>query len=191
MKEEHKIKGRKILKPIINLVIRLKISANALTLGSLPASILVCYFFSRGARWWGGLFLVLIALLDTIDGEVARRTNKISKYGAFLDSVMDRIAEFFIYLGFFLYYTESWIQILIFVALVASLLVSYVRARAEGIGEECKIGFMERPIRMGTLLFGVFVLNYHYLPISFALIFIGSVYTVIQRILYVIKSKQK
>lgn len=189
MKETHKIQGRKILSPITSLVIRLGITANMLTLGSLPASIFAGYFFSQGARWWGALFLVLIALMDTIDGEVARKTNKISKFGAFLDSVTDRIAEFFVYLGFFLYYTEAWIQTLIFVALVASILVSYVRARAEGIGEECKIGFMERPVRMATLLFGIFILGYKYLPISFALVFVGSSYTVIQRILYVIRQR--
>ncbi len=189
MKEEHKVKGRRILNPLIRLAIRLKISANMLTLASLPAGILAGYFFSQGHRWWGALFVVMIALMDTIDGEVARQTNRISKFGAFLDSVSDRLAEFFIYFGFFLYYTEAWIQTLIFVALVASLLVSYVRARAEGIGEECKIGFMERPIRMVTLLFGIFILGYKYLPISFALIFIGSSYTVVQRILYVIRKR--
>lgn len=189
MNEKHKTAGRKILSPITNLVIRLGITANMLTIASLPFSIAAGYFFSQGARWWGGLFLVLVALMDTIDGEVARRTNKMSKYGAFLDSVIDRIAEAFIYLGLFLYYSETWILILIFVALISSILVSYVRARAEGIGEECKIGFMERPVRMAVLLFGIFILGYKYLPISFALVFIGSTYTIIQRMLYVLRKK--
>ncbi|MEO0075102.1 MAG: CDP-alcohol phosphatidyltransferase family protein [candidate division WOR-3 bacterium] len=191
MREEYKVKGRKILNPLISLVIRLGISANLLTLASLPFSFLAGYFFWQGLRYWGGLFLILVALADTIDGEVARRTNQISKYGAFLDSVVDRISEAFIYLGFFLYYLDhsekKWILILVFTSLIASLLVSYIRARAEGIGKDCKIGFMERPVRMIALLIGVFVLGYKFLPISFAIIFMGSLFTIMQRILYVLK----
>jgi phosphatidylglycerophosphate synthase len=189
MREEHKKTGRKILSPITSIAVRLGITANILTIASLPFSIIAGYFFSQGHRWLGGVFLLLVGLMDTIDGEVARKTGKISKYGAFLDSVTDRIAEFFIFLGFFLYYTESWISVLIFVTLVSSLLVSYVRARAEGIGEQCKIGFMERPVRFAIMLFGIFFLGYKYLPIAFAIIFIGSAYTVIQRIFYVINKK--
>lgn len=200
MREEYKVKGRKILNPLISLVIRLGISANLLTLASLPFSFLAGFFFSQGLRYWGGLFLILVALMDTIDGEVARRTNQISRDGAFLDSVVDRISEAFIYLGFFLYYlyhseksililyhSENWILILVFTSLITSLLVSYIRARAEGIGKDCKFGFMERPVRMFTLLIGVFVLGYKFLPISFAVILIGNLFTIMQRILYVLK----
>lgn len=189
MREEYKNAGRKLLSPLTSLIIRLKISANALTIASLPFSIIAGYLFSQGFRWWGGLFLILVGLMDTVDGEVARKSGKISKYGAFLDSVTDRLAEFFIFLGFFLYYNESWIQILIFVTLVSSLMVSYVRARAEGIGAECKIGFMERPVRFAIMFIGVFILGYQYLPIAFAVIFVGSVYTIIQRISYVINKQ--
>jgi CDP-diacylglycerol--glycerol-3-phosphate 3-phosphatidyltransferase len=187
MREEHKIAGRKILSPITNLFVKLGISPNVLTVSSLPFSITACYFFSQGYRWLGGIFFLLVGLMDTIDGEVARKSGKINKYGAFLDSVTDRIAEFFIFLGFFLYYTEQWISILIFVTLISSLLVSYIRARAEGIGQECKIGFMERPVRFAIMFFGVFVLGYRLLPIAFAIILLGSVFTVIQRIFYVIR----
>jgi CDP-diacylglycerol--glycerol-3-phosphate 3-phosphatidyltransferase len=189
MKEEHKNTGRKILSPITNLFVKLDVTPNVLTVSSLPLSILACYFFSQGHRWIGGIFLLIIGLFDTIDGEVARKSGKLSKYGAFLDSVMDRFAEFFIFLGFFLYYTDQWISILIFSTIFSSLLVSYVRARAEGIGEECKIGFMERPMRFAIMFFGVFFLGYRLLPIAFSVILIGNVYTIIQRILYVIRKK--
>jgi CDP-diacylglycerol--glycerol-3-phosphate 3-phosphatidyltransferase len=185
MREEHKNTGRKILSPITNFFIKLRITPNVLTVSSLPLSIVACYFFSQGHRWLGGIFLLLIGLFDTIDGEVARKSGKMSKYGAFLDSVTDRIAEFFIFLGFFLYYQENWISILIFCTLVSSILVSYVRARAEGIGEDCKIGIMERPVRFALMFFGVFILGYRLLPIAFSIILIGNIYTIIQRIFYV------
>jgi CDP-diacylglycerol--glycerol-3-phosphate 3-phosphatidyltransferase len=77
------------------------------------------------------------------------------------------------------------------VALVFSLMVSYVRARAEGVGRECKVGFFERPIRVLVLLFGAFVLGRTWMPIALGVIAVGSLITVIQRIIYVMSQRER
>ncbi|MEO0131539.1 MAG: CDP-alcohol phosphatidyltransferase family protein [candidate division WOR-3 bacterium] len=193
MREDYKNKGRKIIEPLTLLFVRAKISPNVLTLLGIPISIITGAFFAQGNRWLGLLFLFLVALLDTIDGEVARKSLKINPKGAFLDSVVDRFSEIFIYTGFLYYYLSNFISVLgiytVFGTLCSSLMVSYIRARAEGSGQECKIGIMERPIRFAFLILGILILGYRGLLYVLGLIFLGSLYTIFQRIIYVLKQK--
>jgi len=187
MKESHKNFGRKLLSPLTSLIIALKITPNMLTIGSLPMSILAGYFLYQGQWWLAIIFLIIVALLDTLDGEVARKTEKMHKYGAFLDSVIDRISEFFIFLGLFLYYyPRQLLSILVFITIFSSILVSYIRARAEGIGQECKIGLFERPIRFVTMLLGLIILGRSYFHYALLVILLGNIITIFQRIFYVL-----
>jgi phosphatidylglycerophosphate synthase len=186
MKEAHKNFGRRMLYPLTYLVIKLKITPNILTITSLPSSILTGYFFARGHWWTGIIFLLFVGLLDTLDGEVARKTQTMHKHGAFLDSVVDRFSEFFIFFGFFLYYYHSRLYAsLVFVTLFSSIFVSYIRARAEGIGQECKVGIFERPVRFFTMLFGLIILGQSYFQYALLVILIGNIITIFQRIFYV------
>ena len=116
MREEHKSFARKPLQPIVRLLIALKISPNLLTILSLPVSIIVCYFFAIGKFVIAGIFLILVGFFDTLDGEVARKSNPINRKGAFLDSTIDRISEFLVFLGLFIYFRHNpAISLLIFI----------------------------------------------------------------------------
>lgn len=106
----------------------------------------------------GGLLIIFAGILDALDGSLARLTNRVSKFGAFLDSTTDRFAEGAIYLGMlyaFLQRGMTWVAYLIFFALLGSLMVSYARARAEGIGIEMKEGMLTRFERIALLVIGL------------------------------------
>ena len=113
--------------------------------------------------WTGGLIL-FAGLFDMMDGRVARLGNMSSTFGALYDSVLDRYSELMTFFGICYYLSMKdyfFYALIAFVALIGSLMVSYVRARAEGLGIECKVGFMQRPERvvltsLGALFCGVF-----------------------------------
>jgi len=187
MKEEYKNFGRRLLYPLTYIAIRLHITPNILTIASLPMSILAGFFFARGHWWTGIIFLLFVGLFDTLDGEVARKTQKMHNHGAFLDSITDRFSEFFIFFGFFLYYNHNQLySSLVFATLFSSIFVSYIRARAEGIGQECKVGIFERPVRFFTMLFGLILLGQSYFQFALLVILIGNIITILQRIFYVL-----
>lgn len=192
MKEEHKSFARKPLQPIVRLLIALNISPNLLTILSLPMSIVVCYFFAIGKFIIAGIFLIFVGLFDTLDGELARKSNRINPKGAFLDSTIDRISEFLVFLGILIYFRHNpAICLLIFITLFTSLLVSYIRARAQGIGNECNTGIFERPIRFLFLVLGSFFLNPINFPIVIWIILVGSIFTIFQRLIYVLYPRRK
>ncbi|MEO0089062.1 MAG: CDP-alcohol phosphatidyltransferase family protein [candidate division WOR-3 bacterium] len=186
MKETTKKKLISPLSFLINFLIYLKISPTLITLSGLFFSIFTGYFYYKGNFLMAGIFLIFIALADTIDGELARKGERVSKKGALLDSIIDRLTEFFIFLGLFLYYQKLPITLLPFLAFATSFFVSYTRARAEGVGIECKIGIFERPIRMVLLIIGSFLLKryFHYLLI---ILIIGNFSTFLQRLFYSFK----
>ncbi|MEO0083467.1 MAG: CDP-alcohol phosphatidyltransferase family protein [candidate division WOR-3 bacterium] len=188
MKESVKNWGRNFLSPLTNLLIKLKITADCLTIASLPTSMLAGIFIAYRKWLLAIIFIIIIALFDTLDGEIARKTGTIHKKGAFLDSVLDRIAEFFIFLGFFLYYyPNKLLSSLVFCTIFTSMLVSYIRARAEGIGQDCKIGIFERPIRFIVIILGLIILRYPYFHYALLVILIGNIITIFQRVFYVLR----
>jgi len=191
MNETTKQHGRRLLKPLVSVLAAMRVSATAVTILGLPLSIGAGYFFATGRFIVGGVFAALVGLCDTLDGELSRRTGTASALGAFIDSVVDRLSESLVLVGFYWYYRDSWFGLLAVVALVFSLMVSYVRARAEGVGRECKVGFFERPVRVLVLLFGAFVLGRTWMPVALGIIAFGSFLTVIQRIIYVLSQKER
>lgn len=136
---------------------------------------------------------MLVGLCDTIDGELSRMSGKTSISGAILDSTVDRLSEGIILTGIALYYQKvnGVYSVLAMIAMLFSLLVSYVRARAEGAGRECQVGFFERPIRVIILVFSAIVLGRRLLPIGLGVIAVGSLATFIQRLVYVLKAPSK
>jgi CDP-diacylglycerol--glycerol-3-phosphate 3-phosphatidyltransferase len=189
MNETTKQHGRRLLKPLVSLLAALRVSPTAVTVSALPLSIGAGYFFATGRFIVGGVLAALVGLCDTLDGELSRRTGTASALGAFIDSTVDRLSESFVLIGFYWYYRDSWFGLLAVVALVFSLMVSYVRARAEGVGRECKVGFFERPVRVLVLLFGAFVLGRTWMPVALGIIALGSFLTAGQRIIYVLSQK--
>ncbi len=106
----------------------------------------------------GGLLTALASLFDAIDGALARASGQTSPFGAFLDSTLDRISEAVIYLGLFLYYAQQsrrMEMLLIYATIVGSFMVSYARARAEGLGLQCKVGLLTRAERVCLLIVGL------------------------------------
>jgi CDP-diacylglycerol--glycerol-3-phosphate 3-phosphatidyltransferase len=191
MNETTKQRGRRLLKPLVSALAAMRVSATAVTILGLPLSIGAGYFFATGQFMLGGVLAALVGLCDTLDGELSRRTGTASALGAFIDSTVDRLSESFVLVGFYWYYRDSWFGLLAVVALVFSLMVSYVRARAEGVGRECKVGFFERPVRVLVLLFGALVLGRTWMPAALGIIALGSFMTVIQRMIYVLSQKER
>lgn len=177
---------RFILEPITNAIAKLGISPNVLTLTGFLLNIAAGVLIGFGFVVWGGLVMTFIAMpFDAFDGAVARAANKQSKFGAFFDSVLDRVAESALLIGLaalFLQRGDLPSVIVAFVAMVGSFMVSYTRARAEGLGIECKVGLFSRLGRFLLLAFGL-ILNQPVITVW--LLAILSSATAIQRMVYV------
>lgn len=153
-----------ILHPFITLMIRFRITPNMMTSVGFFLNILAATIFILGAELgiknelsyvgWGGFTILIAGLFDMIDGRLARLGNLSSKFGAFYDSVIDRYSELVMFLGicYYLIAHHYFLSSLMgFIALIGSMMVSYTRARAEGIGISCSIGTMQRPARVVTI----------------------------------------
>ena len=151
MNEELKKTGRNLLSPIVKLALKLNLSPNAITLIGLIITLLASYFYAKGYFRIAGLILLLAGLCDAVDGEVARKASKVSKFGAFFDSTIDRFEEFFVFGGILFYYSmvrqDILLSIVVYLILLGSIMTSYIRARAEGIGFSPTSGPMDRPGR--------------------------------------------
>ena len=176
--------------PVASWLARLGVSPNAVTLAGLAGAGASAYLLSIGLLWAGGVALLAAGALDLFDGALARATDRVSKFGALLDSVVDRLSEIAILLGLLVFYLSSSSTpgvLLVYLALAGSLMVSYLRARAEGLGIECRIGFMTRPERVAALGVGTIVGQFS--PIVL-LIVLGAIagltlLTMVQRIYHI------
>ena len=142
------------LLPFEELCVRFRIPAAALSYAQLLGSGLVAACFAGGWLLTAGWLLLFTGTLDIVDGRVARRLDGGSRRGAFLDSIIDRYADALGYLGLAVYFRQSWILWVVLFAMMGGLIVSYVRARAEGLGATCYVGLLQRPERYVILGFG-------------------------------------
>ena len=179
-----------VLQPIGRGLIRLGLSANAITLGGTLLMAIAGVLLANGQFLIGGVLVIVSAPLDALDGTVARLAGVAGKFGAFLDSTSDRYAEGFILIGLLIYgltRREDWIVVLSFVAMWGAFAVSYTRARAEGLGYACQIGLLTRLERF--LVISVMLLTGWILPGLIALAALTHV-TALQRILFVRRAMQ-
>ncbi|MCI0452818.1 MAG: CDP-alcohol phosphatidyltransferase family protein [Candidatus Latescibacteria bacterium] len=182
--------ARKLLEPVVNVLVAFHISPLLVSIFGLAFSVWGGIVVARGWLLMGGVFLLLAGLCDVLDGDVARRLGKTSRFGAFIDSVLDRVSEFVYFGGVLMYVVrrpsgfDLYEPIVIILALMGSVLTSYARARAEGVGIECKVGVMERPERIALLALGL-ILGYRFLMAVMILLAVTSLYTVFQRIRHV------
>lgn len=147
-----------LVDPIARAISRLGIPPNWMTVLGLIANVAVALLIARGHLRVGGLLIILASLFDAFDGAVARVSGRTSSFGAFLDSTLDRFSEAVVYLGLLLYYLRQGQQmetILVYATIVGSLMVSYARARAEGLGLQCKVGLLTRAERIFLLVIGL------------------------------------
>ena len=154
----------KIINPFVRLLIKLGLTPNAVTVIGLVLNMGVAVLFIVGGEegnrndlrfvGWGGALILFAGLFDMLDGQVARLGNMKTEYGALFDSVLDRYSELFTFLGICYYLVAHHYflsSLLAFVGLIGSIMVSYTRARAEGLGIECRGGLMQRPERVVLL----------------------------------------
>jgi len=147
--------SRGLILPIARFVRWIGMSPDSVTVVGFLLMMVVGFLLSQGYLQLGGVLLVVAALFDAIDGALARLNNRVTRFGAFFDSTMDRFSEAAIFLGILVYYQgqgASTEVILTYVAIVGSLMVSYTRARAEGIGAVVRGGFLTRFERMALLV---------------------------------------
>ncbi len=179
-----------ILIPLAKGLAKLNIHPNLISIIGFFGFVVASVFVGKGYFFLGALILLIFAPLDAIDGTLARLTNKVSPFGAFLDSTLDRYAEIFLFAGFLYFYLSQgnkWGVILSFLGITGSLMVSYTRARAEGTGFECKVGFLTRFERLFLIILALF------LNLVFPVLVIISFFThltALQRILHVYKSSK-
>lgn len=142
------------LEPFEALFVRLGVRPIALTYAQVVSSVVVAAAYASGLVFTAGWLVLFSGTLDILDGKVARRSGGASPRGAFLDSVMDRYAEFVGYAGLMVLFATGWRVWAVLLAILGGFMVSYTRARAEGLGVGCEIGMLQRPERYVLLGFG-------------------------------------
>lgn len=133
----------------------------------------------------GGIILLFSGFFDLLDGAIARSTNTVSRFGGFLDSVLDRYTDLFLMFGVFVLFLrqgQTYALVFTFIAAIGVAIIPYARARAEAASMECKAGILERPERIVILLVGIFFNLLFYAVVALAVL---THVTVIQRILFV------
>ncbi|MCU0595299.1 MAG: CDP-alcohol phosphatidyltransferase family protein [Desulfobacterota bacterium] len=161
----------KIVGPIADLFARAGVHPNILSIAGLLLSMAAGLVYGHGSFFWAAWVVVLAGICDTLDGRIARQTNTKSAFGAFFDSTLDRYSDMFLFIGLAYYFAggrpflihlqatgspeaSPWTVMMIILAIAGSFMVSYTRARAEGLGMECKAGMMQRPERIILLIIG-------------------------------------
>ncbi len=187
----------KLVGPLARALIRWGVSPNTITTAGALFVIASAVAFGMGKMHWGGALLLASGIFDILDGQVARNGNRASTFGAFYDSTLDRVGETAVFLGIAVWFAQGGVPAarmplavgLAITALSASMLVSYTRARAEGLGLECKVGIAQRAERfvvlgVPTVLFGAGREGALVFWIVVVLAAVTAI-TVVQRVIYV------
>jgi CDP-diacylglycerol--glycerol-3-phosphate 3-phosphatidyltransferase len=176
--------GRWLLEKIVYGVASTGVNPNLLTFFGLLVNGWAAALFAVGRFRSAAAVIFFAAFLDMLDGQVARRAKRVTAFGAFFDSTLDRYSDMALYMGLLVYYAQaartSYV-ILAAVATAGSVMVSYSRARAESLIPTCKVGFMERPERMVLLMLGGF---FNRMASALWVISVVGTITVIHRIVY-------
>jgi CDP-diacylglycerol--glycerol-3-phosphate 3-phosphatidyltransferase len=183
-----------VLDPFERLLVAGGVPPIALTYSQVAAAILTAFAYAAGLIYTAGVLVLFTGTLDILDGRIARRIGGGSRRGAFLDSVIDRYAEFFGYVGLMVFFDAGWRVWAALFALLGGMMVSYARARAEGLGLQCdEVGLLQRPERFVVLGFGsmfssiathAFGGNHEVLSVVVAVLALLTNITAVQRIAY-------
>lgn len=185
-------RARQIAELVVRPLAKLRVTPNMLTFIGLLLNMATAAIIGLGYLQIGGLMVLFSGLFDLLDGAMARVTSKKSTFGAFLDSTLDRYSEGIVLLGFVIYSIRQqqfvpntqnfWIMLLAYLCMLGSLMISYTRARAEGLGLECKIGLLARPERVLLLTLGLLL---QLLLPMLAIMALLVNFTAVQRIIHV------
>ncbi len=180
-----KEKARRAVQPIVSVLARLGLTPNMLTVTGFFLNAGVGLVIALGQPQIAGVLLILTSGFDLLDGALAKATGTGSKLGAFLDSTLDRYSEAIVLLGLLwlsVQRTQTQDIYLIYIVVVGSLLVSYTRARAEGLGLECRVGLLGRPERIAVLCVG---LIFNWVTVALVILAVFSHITALQRMIHV------
>lgn len=176
---------RQLLNPLVRLLSTIRVRPDTLTVLGWLFSLGAAVIFALGYVKSAGAVMLLGGLFDALDGAVARESNRMSAFGAFLDSTLDRFSEAAIFVGIIFFFATTgrpYGALLAGTAMTFSLLTSYARARAEGLGIECEVGLLERAGRVVILsIFSLLGL----VTVAVGLVAAGALVTTAQRILHI------
>ncbi len=184
MLSQYKMPFQRLGDPVARALLRARVRPNHLTVVGLGVSILAAFALAQGRLRTGALLLALAGLFDFFDGSLARLANRVSAFGAFLDSVVDRYSDLVVLLGVVLYYhraADTQGVLLTMITMVGTIMISYTKARAQSIGLACEIGLMERPERLIVLIAGA---TFNVLTPAVIVLAVLTNVTALQRILY-------
>jgi CDP-diacylglycerol--glycerol-3-phosphate 3-phosphatidyltransferase len=188
---------------IINAMVRSLASAgvhpNLLTAIGVTINVACGVLFGFGEFFWAGIVLIVANLFDMLDGNVARQTGNVTKFGSFLDSSLDRLSDMVAFLGIMMFYAgnspqHSLVNVLLAgIGLISSVMVSYTTARSEGLGVKANVGFLQRPERIVLLIIGALSTwdwnstSYfaNRMPQVLWVLAIGSIWTMIHRMYFI------
>jgi len=189
----------RIINAMVRVLASLGIPPNVLTAIGVTINMGCGVLFGFGEFFWAGVVLIVANLFDMLDGNVARLTGRVTKYGSFLDSTLDRLSDMGSFLGIMIFYariTDHHSTLNVFLAgvgMVTSVLVSYTTARSEGLGVKANVGFLQRPERVVLLIIGAlstwnwasdnFFANR--MPQVLWVLAVGSTWTLVQRMIYI------
>jgi CDP-diacylglycerol--glycerol-3-phosphate 3-phosphatidyltransferase len=174
----------KVIRLIVRALALSRIHPNVLTFLGLVINIAAAYLLAVGQFRWGGVVIIGAGLFDMVDGRVARETNRVTRFGGFFDSVLDRYSDAALLVGLLVWYgsiNRPAYVVLTAIAMIASLLISYTRARAENSIPACKVGFMERPERVVLVIIGA--LFDRMAPVLWVIAVLGNL-TVVHRMIF-------
>ncbi len=176
--------ANKVIRLIVRGLALSRINPNVLTFLGLVINMVAAAYLAFGHFRIAGFVIIFAGLFDMVDGRVARETNKVTRFGAFFDSVLDRYSDLGLLVGLLVYYgtinRPSYV-VLTSVVMTASVMISYTRTRAENIIPTCKVGFLERPERVVLLIIGA--LFDRMAPVLWVIAVLGNL-TVIHRMIF-------
>lgn len=183
--------GKVLFNRIVRSFVRRGVNPNILTSIGMVINLGAAYLFAVGYFRWAGAVIILAAIFDLTDGPVARISHRVTRFGGFLDSVLDRYSDLLLLVGLLVFYSRAdrfWYVVLVAVCMIGAIMTSYTRARAENVIPSCKVGFLERPERIVLLIIGA--LSKRMAPVLWV-IFVFSNLTVFHRVVHTYRETQR
>ncbi len=174
----------KIIQAIVTALALSRVHPNVLTFIGLLINIWAAFLFGSGKFLAAGLVVIGAGLFDMVDGRVARETNRVTRFGGFFDSVLDRYSDLALLVGLLVFYASInryFYVVLTAIVMTGTVLISYARSRAENTIPRCKVGFLERPERVVLIIIGA--LANRMAPVLWVLAVLSNI-TVMSRIIY-------
>ncbi|MGH9378506.1 MAG: CDP-alcohol phosphatidyltransferase family protein [Terriglobia bacterium] len=183
--------GKVVFDRIVRGLVRRGVNPNVLTSIGLLINLVAAYLFAIGYFRWAGVVIIVAAIFDLTDGPVARTTHRVTPFGGFLDSVLDRYSDLFLLAGLLVYYSRAnrfWYVLLVAACMIGAIMTSYTRARAENVIGSCKVGFLERPERI--VLFIIGALADRMAPVLWVIVVFSNL-TVFHRVVHTYRETQR